>query len=151
MLKFNNKMQPIGDETGLLSGVLGLLRADYEKFSICEKSWYKITTKEKVYIECVKKKLEDIEQQDESSRVLSQNDSIAQVLGKEKPGRVRGVGFGLTPSKLEAKKLKRKTMEDEVAAEKKKRQMMESALGYLFQQQGEELPSDITKAMSYVE
>ncbi|RYR21956.1 hypothetical protein Ahy_B03g067244 [Arachis hypogaea] len=45
-------------------------------------------------------RIEEIEQQDESSRVLSQNDSIAQVFEKEKPGRVRGVGFGPTPSQL---------------------------------------------------
>ncbi|XP_025679848.1 uncharacterized protein [Arachis hypogaea] len=98
-------------------------------------------------------RIEEIEQQDESSRVLSQNDSIAQVFGKEKPGRVRGVGFGPTPSQifgpnshgsgngvqleetqrkllelqaeLEDEKLKRKAMEDEAAAQKLKRKAME--------------------------
>ncbi|XP_016169300.1 uncharacterized protein LOC107611956 isoform X2 [Arachis ipaensis] len=98
-------------------------------------------------------RIEEIEQQDESSRVLSQNDSIAQVFRKEKPGRVRGVGFGPTPSQLfgpnshgsgngvqleetqrkllelqaelEDEKLKRKAMEDEAAAEKLKRKAME--------------------------
>ncbi|XP_072052562.1 uncharacterized protein [Arachis hypogaea] len=45
-------------------------------------------------------RIEEIEQQDESSRVLSQNDSMALVFGKEKPGRVRGVGFTPTPSQL---------------------------------------------------
>ncbi|XP_072074486.1 uncharacterized protein [Arachis hypogaea] len=98
------------------------------------------------------------------------------VFGKEKPGRVHGVGFGPTPSQLfgsnshalgnriqveetqrkllelqvelEGEKLKRKAMEDEAAAEKKKRQAMESALIYLFQRQGEELPPDITAGMS---
>ncbi|RYR12784.1 hypothetical protein Ahy_B04g070144 isoform B [Arachis hypogaea] len=103
-----------------------------------------------------KKRIEEIEQQDESSRVLSQNDSIAQVFGKEKPGRVRGVGFEPTPSQLfgpnshapgngvqlketkrkllelqaelEGEKLKRKAMEDEAAAEKKKMKAMESSL-----------------------
>ncbi|XP_025647317.1 uncharacterized protein [Arachis hypogaea] len=102
------------------------------------------------------KRIEEIEQQDESSRVLSQNDSIAQVFGKEKPGRVRGVGFEPTPSQLfgpnshapgngvqlketkrkllelqaelEGEKLKRKAMEDEAAAEKKKMKAMESSL-----------------------
>ncbi|KAL4357347.1 hypothetical protein AHAS_Ahas09G0177600 [Arachis hypogaea] len=54
MLKFNNKKQAIGDEDELLSGVLGLLGSDYEKFPICEESWRKITTKDKVYNECVK-------------------------------------------------------------------------------------------------
>ncbi|RYQ84295.1 hypothetical protein Ahy_B10g103463 [Arachis hypogaea] len=112
-------------------------------------------------------RIEEIEQQDESSRVLSQNDSIAQVFGKEKPGRVRGVGFGLTPTQLfssnshapgnsvkaelEGEKLKRKVMEDEAAADKKKMQAMERALIYLFQTQDEELPRDITIGMSSVE
>ncbi|MED6209414.1 hypothetical protein PIB30_054422 [Stylosanthes scabra] len=45
-------------------------------------------------------KIMDIEQRDESSRLLSQNDSLAQVLGEEHPGRVRGMGFGAIPSRL---------------------------------------------------
>ncbi|RYR78650.1 hypothetical protein Ahy_A01g003484 [Arachis hypogaea] len=99
------------------------------------------------------KRIEAIEQCDESSRLLSQNDSLAQALGKEHPGRVCGMGFGPTssqvfgmnshqPSKgfereetqrvllelqaeLAAEKLKRKAVEDEVAAEKTKRQAVE--------------------------
>ncbi|XP_072069466.1 uncharacterized protein [Arachis hypogaea] len=54
VLRFNNAKQAIGDEAGLLSGVLGLLGSDYEKFPICRKSWRQITTKDKVYNECVK-------------------------------------------------------------------------------------------------
>ncbi|QHN97424.1 uncharacterized protein DS421_18g627250 [Arachis hypogaea] len=54
VLRFNNTKQAIGDEAGLLSGVLGLLGSDYGKFSICEKSWHKITTKDKFYNECLK-------------------------------------------------------------------------------------------------
>ncbi|RYQ79281.1 hypothetical protein Ahy_Scaffold6g107991 [Arachis hypogaea] len=45
-------------------------------------------------------RIEEIEQQDESFRVLSQNDSIAQVFEKEKPGRIRGVGVGPTLNQL---------------------------------------------------
>ncbi|RYR17388.1 hypothetical protein Ahy_B03g062152 [Arachis hypogaea] len=330
MLRFNNAKQAIGDEAGLLSGVLGLLGSDYGKFPICRKSWHQITTKDKVYNECVKQifhfdedsegiikknilksmgkawketrlrlydrfyeptfttdqnlenrppgidrehwrwfldyraepetkekcrknaenrskqqythtggsksfarrmeeeseeqgrivgrgelwikvhkkkdgsymndearaigeRIEEIEQQDESARMLSQNDSIAQIFGKEKPGRVRGMGFGPTPSQLfgpnshapvngvqleetqrrllelqaelEGEKLKRKAMEDEAAAgkkkmkvmedeaaaEKKKMNAMESALVYLFQRQGVELPPDIAAGMSFME
>ncbi|XP_020976965.1 uncharacterized protein LOC107637860 isoform X2 [Arachis ipaensis] len=55
MLKFNNEKQAIGDEAGLLSGVFGLLGSAYGKFPFFEKSWHKITTKDKVYNECVKK------------------------------------------------------------------------------------------------
>ncbi|RYQ95919.1 hypothetical protein Ahy_B08g091303 [Arachis hypogaea] len=54
VLRFNKAKQAIGNEAGLLSGVLGLLGSDFGKFSICEESWRKITTKDKVYNECVK-------------------------------------------------------------------------------------------------
>ncbi|RYR04769.1 hypothetical protein Ahy_B06g084544 [Arachis hypogaea] len=258
MLRFNNEKQPVGDEAGLLSGVLGMLGSYYGKFPICEKSWRHVTTKDKVYFECVKQIFEfdedntrlrlyddyyeatlsteenienrlpridrdhwrwyldyrakpetKLEQKgrivgrgelwikvhkrrdgsyindeareigDESSRVLSQNDSIAQVFGREKPGRVRGVGFGPTPSQLfgtnlqpsvnrvqveetqrklnelqielEAEKLKRKAMEDEAAADKKKIKVMDSALINLFQRQGEELPPEIAAGMLSME
>ncbi|XP_016192133.1 uncharacterized protein LOC107633014 [Arachis ipaensis] len=42
--------------------------------------------------------IELIESQDPSSKEFSQNDSLAQVLGKEHPGRVRGLGFSPCPS-----------------------------------------------------
>ncbi|RYR77908.1 hypothetical protein Ahy_A01g002609 [Arachis hypogaea] len=316
VLRFNNAKQAIGDEAGVLSGVLGLLGSDFGKFPICRTSWREITTKDKVYNECVKQifhfdedseglikknilksmgkswkktrlrlydrfyeptftteqnlenrppgidrehwrwyldyrakpetkekckknavnrskqqythtggsksfarrmeeeseeqgkivgrgelwikvhkkkdgsyindearaigeRIEEIEQQDESSRMLSQNDSIAQVFEKEKLGRVRGMGSGPTPSQLfgpnshaygngvqqeetqrkllelqaelEGEKLKRKAMEDEAASDKKKLKAMESALIYLFQRQGEELPPEIAAGMSFVE
>ncbi|XP_016170272.1 uncharacterized protein LOC107612955 [Arachis ipaensis] len=54
MLRFNNEKQPVGDEAGLLSGVLGMLGSDYGKFPICEESWRHVTTKDKVYNKCVK-------------------------------------------------------------------------------------------------
>ncbi|KAL4375449.1 hypothetical protein AHAS_Ahas05G0282900 [Arachis hypogaea] len=38
ILRFNVSLQPIRDGVGLLSGVLGMLGADYNKFSICEKN-----------------------------------------------------------------------------------------------------------------
>nr|XP_025675714.1 receptor-like protein EIX2 [Arachis hypogaea] len=93
--------------------------------------------------------------EDDDDNDNSQNDSIAQVFGKEKPGRVHVVGFGPTPNQLfgpnlhghgngvqleetqrklleleaqlEGEKLKRKAMEDEAAADKKKMKAMESA------------------------
>ncbi|RYR01239.1 hypothetical protein Ahy_B06g080112 isoform C [Arachis hypogaea] len=54
ILRFNNAKQAIGNEARLLSGVLGLLGSYFGKFPICEESWRKITTKDKVYNECVK-------------------------------------------------------------------------------------------------
>ncbi|RYR14739.1 hypothetical protein Ahy_B04g071429 [Arachis hypogaea] len=89
----------------------------------------------------------DIEQHDESSRLLSQNDPLAQALEKEHSSRVRGMGLGPTSNQifasngaqreetqrvllelqaeLVAKKLKKKAVEDEVAAKKPKRQAVE--------------------------
>ncbi|RYQ85520.1 uncharacterized protein [Arachis hypogaea] len=42
----------------------------------------------------------EIEQHDESSRLLSQNDSLAQALEKEHSGRVHGMGIRLTSSQV---------------------------------------------------
>ncbi|XP_020992478.2 uncharacterized protein LOC110278568 [Arachis duranensis] len=94
-------------------------------------------------------KISEIEQLDESTRILLENDSLAQALGKEHPSRVREMGHGPTPSQLfrpslqppvdrtqveetqrmlcelqaevTTEKLKRKALEDELAAEKTKR------------------------------
>ncbi|RYQ85604.1 hypothetical protein Ahy_B10g105169 [Arachis hypogaea] len=48
---------------------------------------------------CLQEAIELIESQDHSSKKFSQNDSLAQVLGKEHPGRVRGLGIGTCPSR----------------------------------------------------
>ncbi|RYR61418.1 hypothetical protein Ahy_A04g018591 [Arachis hypogaea] len=183
VLKFNNAKQAIGDEAGLLSGVLGLLGSDYGKFSICRESWCQITIKDKIYNKYVKEKCrknainrsKQLYTHTGSSKSFSRQ-MEEEVFKKEKPGRVRAVGFRLTPSQffgpnshasgnrvqveetqrkllelqaeLEGEKLKRKAMEDEAVAEKKKRQALESALIYLFQWQGEELPPNVTAGMS---
>ncbi|RYQ83195.1 hypothetical protein Ahy_B10g101828 [Arachis hypogaea] len=44
--------------------------------------------------------ISNVERQDGSSRHLSQNDSLAQVLGKEHPGRVRALGAGPCPTQV---------------------------------------------------
>ncbi|RYR67334.1 hypothetical protein Ahy_A03g013659 [Arachis hypogaea] len=54
VLRFNSALQPVEDEAGLLSGVMGLLGSDYTEFPICEKDWRKVHTRDKVYNECVK-------------------------------------------------------------------------------------------------
>ncbi|RYR77905.1 hypothetical protein Ahy_A01g002603 [Arachis hypogaea] len=317
VLRFNKAKQAIGNEAGLLSSVLGLLGFDFGKFSICEKSWRKITTKDKfimsqifhidedsegtikknilksmgkswkktrlrlyntyfeptfttkqnienrppgidrehwrwfldyrakpktkviwyiiVFLNHLKiafclywtnkksaRKMRRIDQNnyiptlagrkvlhgrskkrystifsEEQGRIVGRGElwitvhkkkdgsymnDEARAIGvfrKEKPGRVRGVGFGPAPSQLfgpnshgpgngvqleetqrkllelqtalEGEKLKRKAMKDEAAADKKKMKGMESALIYLFQRQGEELPPDIASGMSFVE
>ncbi|RYQ84868.1 hypothetical protein Ahy_B10g104364 [Arachis hypogaea] len=45
-------------------------------------------------------KIVEIEQHDESSKVLSKNDLLAQALVKENSSRVHGMSFGLTPSQV---------------------------------------------------
>ncbi|KAL4301278.1 hypothetical protein AHAS_Ahas17G0284900 [Arachis hypogaea] len=122
------------------------------------------------------KKISEIEQLDESTRILLENDSLVQALGKEHSGRVRGIGHGPTPSQLfrlssqppvdraqveeaqrmltelqaevTTEKLKPKAMEDELAAEKTNRQAIESVLSYLVQQQCGELPPNIAAQMN---
>ncbi|QHO25078.1 uncharacterized protein DS421_12g378000 [Arachis hypogaea] len=108
--------------------------------------------------------IEHIESQDASSKELSQNDSLAQVLGKEHPGRVRGMGFGPCPTQCfryipqqsasnvqveeyqkEIAELKAEAaiLKAEAAEKKAKSQTMENLLRYLIQQQGGNLPPDI--------
>ncbi|XP_025661634.1 uncharacterized protein [Arachis hypogaea] len=254
VLWFNDRLQPVGNEAGILSGVVGMLGSDYTKFPIYEKDWRKVGSRDKIYNECVEvnryifvqswnlnstptnnlilllqelfhfeedsggiikrrppgitsdhwrwfldyrnseetkekcrknaenrskqlythtggskslarlgeeeERIAEIEQHDESSRLLSQNDSLAQTLGKEHLGRVCSMGIGPTTSQvfgtnspqssirtqreetqrvllelqaeLAAEKLK-KTMDNEVATEKTKRQAMGSALMCLVQ------------------
>ncbi|XP_025628324.1 uncharacterized protein [Arachis hypogaea] len=46
------------------------------------------------------KAIADVKRQDESSKHISQNDSLAQVLGKEHPRRVRALGAGPCPIQI---------------------------------------------------
>ncbi|QHN88403.1 uncharacterized protein DS421_16g563250 [Arachis hypogaea] len=48
----------------------------------------------------VSEAISNVERQDGSSKQLSQNDSLAQVLGKEHPGRVRALGAGPCPTQI---------------------------------------------------
>ncbi|RYR39050.1 hypothetical protein Ahy_A09g044457 isoform B [Arachis hypogaea] len=43
VLRFNSKLQPVGDEASILSGILRLLGSDYTKFSICERTGERFT------------------------------------------------------------------------------------------------------------
>ncbi|RYQ90833.1 hypothetical protein Ahy_B09g096812 isoform N [Arachis hypogaea] len=203
VLRFNNAKQAIGDEAGLLSGVLETRLRLYDRFyeptftteqnlenrppGIDREHWRwfldyraepetkseeqgRIVGRGELWIKVHKKK--------DGSYINDEARAIG-VFGKEKPGRVRGVGFGPTPSQLfgpnshasgngvqqeetqrkllelqaelEGEKLKRKAMEDEAASDKKKMKAMESALIYLFQRQGEELPPEIAAGTGFVE
>ncbi|KAL4300904.1 hypothetical protein AHAS_Ahas17G0247500 [Arachis hypogaea] len=55
VLKFHENLQLVKDEAGILSDILRLLGSDYTKFSICEKDWRKVRSKDKIYNECVEK------------------------------------------------------------------------------------------------
>ncbi|KAL4396580.1 hypothetical protein AHAS_Ahas01G0106100 [Arachis hypogaea] len=53
ILRFNSAMQPVGDEAGLLSGVMGLLGSDCTKFPICKKDWRKVRTRDNVFFRTI--------------------------------------------------------------------------------------------------
>ncbi|MED6160293.1 hypothetical protein PIB30_050202 [Stylosanthes scabra] len=104
----------------------------------------------------------DIESQDESTNELSQNDSLAQVLGKEYSGRVRSVGPGPCPTKLfgstsqqssygrQIEEYQKEIIElkAEAAEEKKKSQRIVNLLRFLVQRQGDDLPPEIGSEMN---
>ncbi|RYR13349.1 hypothetical protein Ahy_B04g070395 isoform E [Arachis hypogaea] len=54
VLRFNDRLQPVGNEAGILSGIVRMLGFDYTKFPICEKDWRKVRSRDKIYNECVK-------------------------------------------------------------------------------------------------
>ncbi|KAL4329843.1 hypothetical protein AHAS_Ahas13G0340600 [Arachis hypogaea] len=54
VLRFNDRLQSVGNEAGILSGVVGMLGSDYTKFPICEKDWRKVRSRDKIYNKCVK-------------------------------------------------------------------------------------------------
>ncbi|MED6119194.1 hypothetical protein PIB30_009593 [Stylosanthes scabra] len=54
VLQFNTSMQPIGDSGGLLSGVLGVVSANFNNFSICKENWKVMSTKESIYNDVIK-------------------------------------------------------------------------------------------------
>ncbi|MED6109838.1 hypothetical protein PIB30_037227 [Stylosanthes scabra] len=105
-----------------------------------------------------------IESCDQSTKELSHNESLAQVLGKEHSGRGRGMGAGPCPiqilnhdtqhasfaSHVDVEEYKREIVElkAEVAEEKKKRQSMKHTVRYLLQQQGDNLPPNIAAKMN---
>ncbi|RYR08242.1 hypothetical protein Ahy_B05g075817 [Arachis hypogaea] len=147
VLRFNSALQPVGDEAGLLSSVMGLLGSDYTKFPICEKDWRKVRTRDKEMFHF-----------EEDSRGIIKR-IIFKMLGrawKETRNRlyhhcydpdlsleenIENPPDGITAdhwrwfldyrnsketqAELAAEKLKRKAVEDEVAVEKTKRQAVE--------------------------
>ncbi|MED6182617.1 hypothetical protein PIB30_030235 [Stylosanthes scabra] len=103
----------------------------------------------------------ELESRDESTKELSQNDSLAQVLGKEHSGRIRGVGHGPCPTKLfgsasqqpsyggQIEKYQREIeqLQVEAAEKNKKIQTMANLVRFLMQRQGDDLPPEIAFEM----
>ncbi|RYR34178.1 hypothetical protein Ahy_A10g048918 [Arachis hypogaea] len=107
----------------------------------------------------------NVERPDESSKHLSQNDSLAQVLEKEQLGRVCVLGTGPCPtqefgnvagqpsgsgepSKEYERRIAKLTVK--IEEEQAKRQSIEKVLGYIIQQQGGNLPPDIAVEQDYL-
>ncbi|MED6111740.1 hypothetical protein PIB30_055077 [Stylosanthes scabra] len=105
-----------------------------------------------------------IETCDPSTKELSQNDSLAQVLGKEHPGRLRGMGAGPCPTQMINRGTQQTNSASHMAVEEyerqivelraknveveKKAQTLEDIVRYLVQQQGNNLPPMIDAKMN---
>ncbi|RYR05011.1 hypothetical protein Ahy_B06g084839 [Arachis hypogaea] len=113
----------------------------------------------------VSEAIANVERQDGSCKHLSQNDSLAQVLGKEHPGRVRALGAGPCPTQVfgnaagqpsgsEESNAEDKRMIAELTAkleeERAKRQSIHKVLGYIVQQLGGNLPVEIAEELAFV-
>ncbi|RYQ92142.1 hypothetical protein Ahy_B09g098292 [Arachis hypogaea] len=98
-----------------------------------------------------KEAIANVERQDESSKHLSQNDSLAQVLGKEHLRRVRVLGAGPCPTQVfgnadgQPSELTAKLEEEQA-----KRQSIHKVLGYLVQQQGSNLPAEVAAEPAFL-
>ncbi|RYR66106.1 hypothetical protein Ahy_A03g012048 [Arachis hypogaea] len=112
-----------------------------------------------------KEAIANVERQDESSKNLSQNDLLAQVLGKEHPGRVRALGPGTYPTQVfgnaagqpsgsaepnEEYKRKITELTAKLEEEQAKRQSIHKILGYLVQQQGGNLPAEVAAELAFL-
>ncbi|RYQ98766.1 hypothetical protein Ahy_B07g086546 [Arachis hypogaea] len=116
-------------------------------------------------VRVVSEAISNVERQDGSSRHLSQNDSLAQVLGKEHLGRVRALGTGPCPTQVfgniagqpsssagpneeyerRIAKLTAKLEEEQV-----KRQSIHKVLGYLVQHQGGNWPAEVAAELAFL-
>ncbi|MED6118943.1 hypothetical protein PIB30_007448 [Stylosanthes scabra] len=104
----------------------------------------------------------DIESRDESTKELSPNDSLAQVLGKEHSGRVRGVGPGPCLTKLAGSSLQQSSygvqieeyqkqiveLRAETTKEKKKTLARQNVMKFLVERLGGDLPPEIASQIT---
>ncbi|XP_052107575.1 uncharacterized protein LOC110273608 [Arachis duranensis] len=110
-------------------------------------------------------RLNEETQEREQGRPISQNDSLAQVLGKEHLGRVRALGAGPCPTQIfgnaagipsgsAESNAEDKRMIAELTAkleeERAKRQSIYKVLGYVVQQLGGNLPVEIAEELAFV-
>ncbi|RYQ85253.1 hypothetical protein Ahy_B10g104758 [Arachis hypogaea] len=113
----------------------------------------------------VSEAIANVERQDGSPKHLSHNDSLAQVLGKEHPGRVRALGAGPCPTQVfgnaagqpsgsAESNAEDKRMIAELTAkleeEQAKRRSIHKVLGYVVQHLGGNLPVEIAEELTFV-
>nr|XP_025653057.1 uncharacterized protein LOC112749013 [Arachis hypogaea] len=113
----------------------------------------------------VSEAIANVERQDGSSRHLSQNDSLAQVLEKEHPGQVHALGarpcptqvFGNAAGQLSGSAEPNEKYERRIAEltakleeEQTKRQSIHKVLRYLVQQQGGNLPAEVAAELAFL-
>ncbi|RYR61679.1 hypothetical protein Ahy_A04g018885 [Arachis hypogaea] len=113
----------------------------------------------------VSEAIANVERHDGSSKHLSQNDSLAQVLRKEHPGRIRALGAGPCPIQVSSNAAGQPSGSAEFNAEDKrmiaeltakleeertKRQSIHKVLGYVVQQLGGNLPVEIAEELVFV-
>ncbi|RYR62682.1 hypothetical protein Ahy_A04g020402 [Arachis hypogaea] len=166
VLPFNKELQPIGQAARLFSGFLRSLGVDYSQFPIYAESWKHVNkAKKKHAYDMIKDAIVNVERQDESSKHLSQNDSLAQVLRKEHLGRLRALGAGPCPTQVfdnTAGQLPGSAEPNEeyergiaklmakLEEKQAKRQSIHKVLGYLVQQQGGNLPAEVVVELAFL-
>ncbi|MQL84824.1 hypothetical protein Taro_017338, partial [Colocasia esculenta] len=105
VVQINELGQPVGEGGHSLKLFLGTIVRLGDKMSIDAPTWRTMsaTHKDDVW-EYVQTKLQEVKitqpSSSSSSSIASADDIYSQVFGKERPGRVRRVGTGLTPTKL---------------------------------------------------
>ncbi|XP_052111477.1 uncharacterized protein LOC110276740 [Arachis duranensis] len=112
-----------------------------------------------------KEAIANVERQDESFKHLLQNDSLAQVLRKEHPGRVCALSAGPCPTQVfgnaagqplgsaepnEEYERRITELTAKLEEEQVKRQSIHEVLGYLVQQQGGILPAEVAAELAFL-
>ncbi|KAJ1397630.1 hypothetical protein SESBI_31683 [Sesbania bispinosa] len=113
ILEWNQEDQPIGEAAGLLGGFLGSFNANVNKFPISYEKWLDVPQTYKDHVwdntikeiqtgrSCSRSEMYSVAQRRKDGTFV--NDEAKQksvIFGKEHPGHVRGIGFGVCPSQV---------------------------------------------------